>query len=293
MAGRLRSVGLIGTGAIAGVLVSLGISAYAFRDTRGQIPLEEIRQFSEVFGAVKQNYVEPVDDKKLMQEAISGMLSGLDPHSAFLDADAFKDMQSSTQGEFGGLGIEVGAEDGVIKVIAPIDDTPATRAGVKAGDLIIKIDDKVTRGMTLPEAVKLMRGKPRTPITLTIARKGEDKPLEFKLVRDVIRVQSVRAKMFEPGYGFVRIAQFQERTVDDLVKQIGELYKQAPLKGLVLDLRNARQVVLQGRNLFESVHIQQANDLLDSLENGARLTVIDVRATVTSSKADSGLRQQL
>jgi carboxyl-terminal processing protease len=238
MAGRLRSVGLISTGAIAGVLVSLGISAYAFRDTRGQIPLEEIRQFTEVFGAVKQNYVEPVDDKKLMQEAISGMLSGLDPHSAFLDADAFKEMQSSTQGEFGGLGIEVGAEDGIIKVIAPIDDTPAARAGVKAGDLIIKIDDKVTRGMTLPEAVKLMRGKPRTSITLSIARKGEDKPLEFKLMRDVIRVQSVRTKMIEPGYGFVRIAQFQERTVDDLVKQINELYKQAPLKGLVLDLRN-------------------------------------------------------
>ncbi len=238
MAGRLRSVGLIGTGAIAGVLVSLGISAYAFRDSRGQIPLEEIRQFTEVFGAVKQNYVEPVDDKKLMQEAISGMLAGLDPHSAFLDADAFKDMQSSTQGEFGGLGIEVGAEDGVIKVIAPIDDTPAARAGVKAGDLIIKIDDKVTRGMTLPEAVKLMRGKPRTPISLTIARKGEDKPLEFKLTRDVIRVQSVRAKMIEPGYGFIRISQFQERTVDDLVKQLIELNKQAPLKGLVLDLRN-------------------------------------------------------
>ena len=189
MAGRLRSVGLIGTGVIAGVLVSLGISAYAFRDNRGQIPLEEIRQFTEVFGAVKQNYVEPVDDKKLMQEAISGMLAGLDPHSAFLDADAFKDMQSSTQGEFGGLGIEVGAEDGVIKVITPIDDTPAARAGVKAGDLIIKIDDKLTRGMTLPEAVKLMRGKPRTSITLSVARKGEDKPLEFKLMRDVIRVQ--------------------------------------------------------------------------------------------------------
>ncbi|HTN49363.1 MAG TPA: S41 family peptidase [Burkholderiaceae bacterium] len=238
MAGRMRSVGLVGTGVIAGVLVSLGISAYAFRDSRGQIPLEEIRQFTEVFGAVKQNYVEPVDDKKLMQEAISGMLSGLDPHSAFLDAEAFKDMQSSTQGEFGGLGIEVGAEDGVIKVIAPIDDTPAARAGVKAGDLIIKIDDKLTRGMTLPEAVKLMRGKPRTPITLSIARKGEDKPLEFKLMRDVIRVQSVRAKMIEPGYGFIRIAQFQERTVDDLVRQVNDLYKQAPLKGLVLDLRN-------------------------------------------------------
>jgi len=231
-------VGLISTGVIAGLLVSLGISAYAFRDSRGPIPLEEIRQFSEVFGAVKANYVEPVDDKKLMHEAISGMLSGLDPHSAFLDADAFKDMQSSTQGEFGGLGIEVGAEDGLIKVIAPIDDTPAARAGIKAGDLIVKIDDKVTRGMGLPEAVKMMRGKPRTSITLTVARKGEDKPLEFKLMRDVIRVQSVKAKMIEPGYGFIRISQFQERTLDDLVKSINDLYKQGQLKGLVLDLRN-------------------------------------------------------
>lgn len=238
MAGRMRSVGLVSTGVIAGVLVSVGISAYAFRDTRGQIPLEEIRQFSEVFGAVKANYVEPVDDKKLMQEAISGMLSGLDPHSAFLDSDAFKDMQSSTQGEFGGLGLEIGGEDGLVKVIAPIDDTPAARAGIKSGDLIIKIDDKVTRGMTVTDAVKLMRGKPRTPINLSIARKGEDKPLEFRLVRDVIRVQSVRAKTIEPGYGYVRIAQFQERTVDDLVKQINELYKAGPLKGLVLDLRN-------------------------------------------------------
>ena len=152
MAGRARSFALIGVGAVAGVLVSVGISAYAFRDTRGPIPLEEIRSFTDVFGAVKANYVEPVDDKKLMHEAISGMLAGLDPHSAYLDADAFKDMQSDIQGEFGGLGIEVGAEEGIIKVIAPIDDTPAARAGIKAGDLIIKIDDKVTRGLTLPEA---------------------------------------------------------------------------------------------------------------------------------------------
>jgi carboxyl-terminal processing protease len=238
MAGKARSVALIGVGAVAGVLVSLGISAYAFRDSRGPIPLEEIRAFTDVFGAVKANYVEPVDDKKLMQEAISGMLAGLDPHSAYLDAEAFKDMQSDIQGEFGGLGIEVGAEDGIIKVIAPIDETPAARAGIRAGDLIIKIDDKVTRGLTLPEAVKLMRGKPRTAITLTIARKGEDKPLEFKLVRDVIRVQSVRSKVLEPGYGFIRVAQFKERTVDDLVHHVNELYKQGPLKGLVLDLRN-------------------------------------------------------
>jgi carboxyl-terminal processing protease len=238
MSGRMRSISLIGVGAIAGLAVSLGISAYAFRDTRSPIPLEEIRQFTDVFGAIKANYVEPVDDKKLINEAISGMLTGLDPHSSFLDADAFKDLQAGTQGEFGGLGIEVGAEDGAIRVIAPIDDTPAARAGIKSGDLIIKIDDKITRGMTLTDAVKLMRGKPRTSLTLTIARKGEAKPLEFNLTRDVIKVQSVRARVIEPGYAFVRVSQFQERTVEDLAKQINDLYKQGPLKGIVLDLRN-------------------------------------------------------
>jgi carboxyl-terminal processing protease len=238
MSGRLRNLGLIGVGAVAGVAISLGISAYAFRDSRGPIPLEEIRQFTDVFGAIKSNYVEPVDDRKLIQEAISGMLTGLDPHSAFLDADAFKDLQAGTQGEFGGLGIEVGAEDGAIRVIAPIDDTPAARAGIKSGDLIIKIDDKLTRGMTLPDAVKLMRGKPKTGITLTVARKGEANPLEFRLVRDVIRVVSVRSRMIEPGYAFVRISQFQERTVEDLVKHVNDLYRQGPVKGIVLDLRN-------------------------------------------------------
>jgi carboxyl-terminal processing protease len=238
MSGRMRSFSLIGVGAIAGLAVSLGISAYAFRDTRSPIPLEEIRQFTDVFGAIKANYVEPVDDKKLINEAISGMLTGLDPHSSFLDADAFKDLQAGTQGEFGGLGIEVGAEEGAIRVIAPIDDTPAARAGIKSGDLIIKIDDKITRGMTLTDAVKLMRGKPRTSLLLTIARKGEAKPLEFNLMRDVIKVQSVRARLIEPGYAFVRVSQFQERTVEDMAKQLGDLYKQGPLKGIVLDLRN-------------------------------------------------------
>jgi carboxyl-terminal processing protease len=238
MSGRMRSISLIGVGAIAGLAISLGISAYAFRDTRSPIPLEEIRQFTDVFGAIKANYVEPVDDRKLINEAISGMLTGLDPHSSFLDADAFKDLQAGTQGEFGGLGIEVGAEEGAIRVIAPIDDTPAARAGIKSGDLIIKIDDKLTRGMTLTDAVKLMRGKPRTSLTLTIARKGEAKPLEFSLVRDVIKVVSVKARMIEPGYGFIRISQFQERTVEDLARQINDMYKQGGLKALVLDLRN-------------------------------------------------------
>lgn len=238
MSGRLRTFALIGVGAFAGVAVSLGISAYAFRDARGPIPLEEIRQLTDVFGAIKNHYVEPVEDRKLIQEAISGMLTGLDPHSAFLDADAFRDLQTSTQGEFGGLGIEVAPEDGAVRVVAPIDDTPAFRAGIKAGDLIIKIDDTLTRGMPLSEAVKLMRGKKGTSVTLTVARKGEAKPLEFKLVRDVIRTQSVRSKIVEPGYAFLRISQFQERTVDDLARHLIDLHKQGPLKGLVLDLRN-------------------------------------------------------
>jgi carboxyl-terminal processing protease len=246
MSGRLRSWGLVGIGLIAGVSISYGVTAYAFRETGSPIPLEEIREFSDVFGAIKANYVEPVEDKKLMQEAISGMLSGLDPHSAFLDGESYRDLQIGTQGEFGGLGIEVGAEDGAIKVIAPIDDTPAARAGIRAGDLIIKIDDKVTRGMSLGDAIKLMRGKPQTAIDLTLARKGEVQPIEVRIIRDIIRVQSVKAHMIEPGYGFVRISQFQDHTTEDLVKQIGELYKGGPLKGLVLDLRNDPGGVLNG-----------------------------------------------
>jgi carboxyl-terminal processing protease len=246
MSGRLRSWSLVGVGLIAGVSISYGVTAYAFRETRSPIPVEEIREFSDVFGAIKANYVEPVEDKKLMQEAITGMLAGLDPHSAFLDGESYRDLQIGTQGEFGGLGIEVGSEDGAIKVIAPIDDTPAARAGNRAGDLIIKIDDKLTRGMNLGDAIKLMRGKPQTPIELTLARKGEAQPIEVKIIRDIIRVQSVKAHIIEPGYGFVRISQFQDRTTEDLVKQINDMYKAGPLKGLVLDLRNDPGGVLNG-----------------------------------------------
>jgi carboxyl-terminal processing protease len=238
MSGRFRSWGLVAIGAVAGISLSFGFAAYAFRDASNPIPLDELRQFSEVFGAIKSNYVESVEDKKLLTEAISGMLSGLDPHSQFLDADAFKDLQVQTQGEFGGLGIEVGADDGAIKVITPIDDTPAARAGVLAGDIIVKIDDKLTRGMNLADAIKLMRGKPNTPIMLTIARKGATEPIEIKMLRDVIRVASIKSRLVEPGYGYVRISNFQDRTVDDLVKAISGLYKTGPLKGLVLDLRN-------------------------------------------------------
>jgi carboxyl-terminal processing protease len=243
---KFKPLALVTAGAVAGVLISLGITAVAQRDARSALPLDELRQFSDVFGAIKAFYVEPVEDKKLIQEAISGMVTGLDPHSAFLDADAFKELQVGTQGEFGGLGIEVGTEDGFVKVVSPIEDTPAFRAGVKAGDLIIKIDEKPTKGMPLNDAVKLMRGKPRTNVTLTLSRKGEPRPIVVSLTRDVIRVQSVRSKVIEPGYGYVRLTQFQELTVENLVRHLGNLDKQAPLKGLVLDLRNDPGGLLHG-----------------------------------------------
>jgi carboxyl-terminal processing protease len=206
----------------------------------GGLPIEELRSFADVFSAIKQGYVEPVDDKKLLTYAISGMLSNLDPHSTYLDADAFKDLQVSTQGEFGGLGIEVGMEDGFVKVVSPIEDTPAYKAGVKAGDFIIKLDDTPVRGMTLSDAVKRMRGKPKTPIRLTIARKGEPKPIEITIVRDKIKVQSVKAKVLDDNFGYVRITQFQEETTADTVKALDKMNKDAKgnLRGLVLDLRN-------------------------------------------------------
>ncbi len=243
---KFKPLALVTAGAVAGVLISLGITAVAQRDARSSLPLEELRQFSDVFGAIKAFYVEPVEDKKLINEAISGMVTGLDPHSAFLDADAFKELQVGTQGEFGGLGIEVGTEDGFVKVVSPIEDTPAFRAGVKAGDLIIKIDEKPTKGMPLNDAVKLMRGKPKTSVVLTLSRKGEPRPIVVSLTRDVIRVQSVRSKMIEPGYGYVRLTQFQEMTVDNLVRHLNQLDKQGPLKGLVLDLRNDPGGLLHG-----------------------------------------------
>jgi len=248
MRSKLQQFGLIFVGAIAGILISLNFSAVAEKDTLRPLPVEELRAFTEVFGRIKSDYVEPVEDKKLITEAINGMLTGLDPHSAYLDTDAFKEMQVGTQGEFGGLGIEVGMEDGFVRVVSPIEDTPAFHAGIKTNDLIIKLDDTAVKGLSLNDAVKRMRGKPNTPITLTIVRKGETKPLLFTLVRAVIKVQSVKSKMIEPGYGFIRITQFQERTGEDLAKAIDKLFKESavPMKGLVLDLRNDPGGLLNG-----------------------------------------------
>ena len=233
---KLRSLGLVSVGIIAGVLLSVGLSAVAQRGS--PLPLDELRQFSSVFSAIKNNYVEAVPDKKLISGAIAGMLSDLDPHSSYLDADAFKEMQSSTQGEFGGLGIEVGTEDGMVKVISPIEDTPAARAGIRAGDVITKINDTSTKGLTLNDAVKMMRGPVKTPITLTIARQGQTQPIIIKIVRDTIRVRSVRSKMLPDNIGYVRIAQFQEKTGVDLVRHLKELGEKGAPRGLILDLRN-------------------------------------------------------
>ena len=246
MRSKFRSLGLILLGAVAGVLISLNLQAIAEREAAGPLPVEELRAFTEVFGTIKQNYVEPVSDKKLITGAINGMLSDLDPHSAYLDADAYRELQVGTQGQFGGLGIEVGMEDGFVKVVSPIEDTPAFRAGIKPGDLIVKLDDTPVKGMTLNEAVKRMRGKPDTKITLTIARKGESQPLVVTLTRAVIHVRSVKSKLIEPGYGWIRVSQFQEATAESLVKHLQQLYRQGPLKGLVLDLRNDPGGLLYG-----------------------------------------------
>ncbi len=246
MDSKAKKFGLISVGAVAGVLISVGITAVAQKDQRNTLPLAELRQFTDVFGAIQANYVEPVTDKDLITQAISGMLAGLDPHSAYLDKDAFRELQVGTQGEFGGLGIEVGQEDGFIKVVSPIEDTPAAVAGVKAGDLIIKIDEKPTKGMSLSDAVKLMRGKPKTPIVLTVSRKGEAQPVVIEIIRDIIKVRSVRWKMLEPGYGYIRITQFQEQTVANLAKALGELSDEGLSKGLLLDLRNDPGGLLHG-----------------------------------------------
>lgn len=235
---KLKQAGLICMGLLGGILISLQFSAFAEKNVRNDLPIEELRVFAEVFNAIKQGYVEPIEDKKLITNAISGMLSNLDPHSSYLDTEAYKDLQVGTQGEFGGLGIEVSMEDGLVKVVAPIEDTPADRAGVKPGDLIFRIDDTPVKGMTLNDAVKRMRGKPKTPIKLSIIRKGEAKPVELTLTREVIKVQSVKSKLLEDGYGYLRVTSFQENTGADLVRHLNTLYKTGTLKGLVLDLRN-------------------------------------------------------
>jgi carboxyl-terminal processing protease len=231
-------------GMFVGAAIILDMGVLAERDEPKEavspLPLNELRSFTEVFSRIKTDYVEPVEDKKLLEDAVQGMLAGLDPHSAYLDADSFKDMRVETEGQFGGLGIEVTMENGFVKVVSPIEDTPAARAGVKPGDLIIRLDDKAVKGLTLTEAVRLMRGKPGSDITLTIVREGATKPLKITLTRAVIKIQSVKSRMLESGFGYVRITQFQAGTDKGLAEAIKKLDKEnkGPLRGMVLDLRN-------------------------------------------------------
>jgi carboxyl-terminal processing protease len=243
MNSKTRTLLVLIIGVTLGISLAIGQGVFAEKNAnkmKGALPLDELRSFTEVFARIKKDYVEEVSDKTLLENAIRGMLSGLDPHSSYLDPEHFKELQVGTTGEFGGLGIEVGMEDGFVKVISPIDDTPAQRAGVKAGDLIIRLDEKPVKGMTLHDAVKIMRGKVGTDIVLTIIREGEEKPLKITITRDTIKVKSVRSEDLGDGFGYLRISQFQSRTGENLAEAIEKLKKEndGKLNGLVLDLRN-------------------------------------------------------
>ncbi|WP_046113778.1 S41 family peptidase [Aquincola tertiaricarbonis] len=244
MGSKLKVAGLVAVGAVAGALTTMQLQAFA-RNT--PLPLEELQQLAAVFGMVKSDYVEPVDEKKLIGNAISGMVSGLDPHSQYFDKKTFKEFREGTSGKFVGVGIEIGMEDGLVKVVSPIEGSPAFRAGLKAGDLVTKIDDTAVKGLTMDQAVKKMRGEPSTKVVLTVFRKAEGRTFPVSITREEIRVQSVRSKMVEPGYAWLRVSQFQDRTVEDFAKKLEDIYKQDPnLKGLVLDLRNDPGGLLEG-----------------------------------------------
>ena len=243
---KKKAIFILSLGIMLGVFVGVCGSVFAERGNADvaadneSLPYEDLRTFTEIFGRIKRDYVEPVTDKKLLEDAIRGMLSGLDPHSAYLVAEEYQELKEGTTGQFGGLGIEVTMENGFIKVVSPIDDTPAQKAGIKTGDLVIKLDEKPVKGMSLTDAVKLMRGEPGSKIVLTIVREGLEAPLKLTLARDIIKVKSVKSRILEKGYGYVRISSFQSGTGEGLKEALASLKKEngGPLKGLVLDLRN-------------------------------------------------------
>ena len=310
---KARDILILLTGLLLGVSLAVERTVLAGKQEAVEIPLplDELRAFSQVYSEIKKKYVEDVDGKELLNNAIQGMVSKLDPHSAYLLPEAHDQLQVSTKGEFGGLGIEVGMEDGFVKVISPIDDTPAERAGMKAGDLIIRIDGTAVQGMTLSEAVKKMRGKVGTKIELTVVRKGEDQALTVNIIRDVIRIRSVKSKMLEEGFGYIRISQFQINTGESMQALIDELIDEEndgePLKGLVLDLRNNPGGVLSaavsvsdafltdglvvytdGREEDASVKFEaDADDILD----GAPIVVLVNNGSASASEIVSGALQ--
>jgi len=291
------------------VLAEKGSSVSANSEDMQSLPFDELRTFTEIFGRIKQDYVEQVSDKKLLEDAIRGMLSGLDPHSAYLVDEEFKELQEGTTGQFGGLGIEVGMENGFVKVVSPIDDTPAQQAGIKAGDLIVRLDDKPVKGMTLAEAVKIMRGEPGSQIVLTVIREGAEAPLKFEITRDIIKVKSVKNRLLEKDYGYVRISSFQSGTGEGLVDAIDELKKEndAPLKGIVLDLRNNPGGVLNaavdvsdafiesGLIVYTEGRIKNSemrfNATPDDIINGAPIVVLINGGSASASEIVAGALQ--
>ncbi|WP_350296054.1 S41 family peptidase [Limnohabitans sp. Rim8] len=269
MGNKLKIAGWITVGAMAGALTTVSLQTAA-RSSFAPLPLEELQQLAAVFGMVKSDYVEPVDEKKLITEAISGMVASLDPHSQYFDKKSFKEFSEGTSGKFVGVGIEISQEDGLVKVVSPIEGSPADRAGLKTNDLITKIDDTFVKGLSLNEAVKRMRGEPNTKVLLMIFRKEENRTFPVTIVREEIKTQSVKAKVIEPGFGWIRVSQFQERTVEDFSRKLEEMYKQDPqIKGLVLDLRNDpgglldAAVALSAAFLPENVTVVSTNGQLD------------------------------
>jgi carboxyl-terminal processing protease len=275
---KFKVVGLLAVGAIAGALTTMQLQAFA-RNSLSPLPLEELQQLAAVFGMIKSDYVEPVDEKKLISDAISGMVSGLDPHSVYFDKKTLKEFREGTTGKFVGVGIEIGMEDGLVKVVSPIEGSPAFRAGIKSGDLITRIDDTPVKGLTMDQAVKKMRGEPNTKVQLTLFRKSESRSFPVTIVREEIRVQSVRAKMIEPGYAWVRVSQFQDRTIDDFARKVEELYKADPnIKGMVLDLRNDPGGLLEGAVALAAAFLP--NDVTVVTTNGQ---IAESRATFKAS----------
>ena len=236
---KTKIAGWIALGALAGALTTISLQPLA-RGGMAPLPLKELEQLAAVFSMIKSDYVEPVDEKKLISDAISGMVTSLDPHSQYLDKKTFKEFREGTSGRFVGVGIEITQEDGLIRIVSPIEGSPADRAGLKPGDLITRVDSTAVKSLSLNEAVKRMRGEPGTKVVLTILRRDENnRTFPVTITRELIRTQSVKGKIIEPGYAWLRLSQFQERTVDDFVAKLLDLYKQDPkLKGIVLDLRN-------------------------------------------------------
>ena len=281
MGQKMKIAGWVAIGALAGSLTTVSLQTVA-RNTMTPLPLEELQQLSTVFGLIKSEYVEPVDEKKLIADAITGMVSSLDPHSTYFDKKSFKEFREGTTGKFVGVGIEISQEDGLVKVVSPIEGSPADRAGLKPNDLITKIDDTAVKGLSLNEAVKRMRGEPATKVTLTIYRKDENRYFPVTIIREEIKQQSVRGKVLEPGYAWIRISQFQERTVDDFAKKMGELYAQDPkIKGLVLDLRNDpggllnAAVAISAAFLPENVTVVSTNGQTEESKQILRATARD------------------